>query len=310
MKAARLAAVDIGTNTVRLLVAEVSGPPHARQLAEVRRTSTIVRLGQGVDTARRLAEPAMARALASLAAYREAIAAAGCEAVRAVATSAVRDAANRDDFLDRAAAALGARPETISGGEEAALGFAGATLLARGLPPYLVIDPGGGSTEFVMGEGSPSYAESVDIGSVRLTERLVPRHPAAEGDLAAARRHVDELLAAQVALPSRPGSVLGVGGTFTTLGAIHLGLDAHGAVDGTSIRVEALREITERLARLTVDGIAAIPAVEALRAPVMLGGAVVAERAVVHSGVASVTISQHDILDGVVLAMADASITS
>ena len=301
----RVAAVDIGTNTVRLLVAEVSPTPEGPRLAELQRTTRIVRLGEGVDASRRLADAAMARALQALAAYGEATAGWGCDAVRAVATSAVRDATNGDTFLARATDTLGVRPELISGEEEAALGFAGATMLAQGPAPHLVIDPGGGSTEMVMGEGSPTFAESVDIGSVRLTERLLSRLPATADDLEAARRHVDELLAAQVALPEAPGTVIGVGGTYTTLGAVHLDLDTSSAaaVDGAVVPVEALRGVTDRLARLTVDEIAAIPSVPALRAPVLLGGAVVAERAALFSGAATVTISEHDILDGVVLSL-------
>lgn len=300
--AVRVAAVDIGTNTTRLLIADVVDGGMTR----LDRRSIVTRLGQGVDVGRVLAPEAIDRTVAVLGVYGEAIRAAVCQRVRAVATSAVRDGANRDVFLATAATALGAPLEVIGGDEEAALSFAGATTGVSGAPPYLVIDPGGGSTEFVLGVSSPSYAVSVDIGSVRLTERVLPDHPASPHQLAAARRHVDDLLAAAVALPAPPGTVVGVGGTFTSLAAIHLRLATYDPdrVHGTILAAADLGGLAGWLATLTMEQTAGIPSLDPARAPVLLGGAVVAERSARHVGAGSILVSEHDILDGVVLSVA------
>lgn len=294
----RVAAVDIGTNTTRLLIAEVAGD----QVIRLDRRATVTRLGQGVDAGRTLLPGAIRRTVTVLSGYAEAMREAGCDRVRAVATSATRDAANRNEFLDAAVAALGVRPEMITGEEEAQLSFSGTTAGAAGSPPYLVIDLGGGSTEFVLGTESPRYLVSVDIGSVRLTEQALPEHPASLAEVAGARRRVDDVLAAGVALPETPGTALGVGGTFTSLAAMHLELETYDAdrVHGTRLDIDDLVGLVERLARLTIAETEAIPALDPARAPVLLGGAVVAEQAVRHSGAVAIVVSEHDILDGIV----------
>lgn len=298
----RVAAVDIGTNTTRLLIADVDG----EHVTRLDRRAIVTRLGQGVDVNRRLLPEAIDRTVTVLVDYAEAIRDAGCVRVRAVATSATRDAANRDDFLDAAATVLGVRPEMISGGEEAQLSFSGTTAGVAGPPPALVIDLGGGSTEFVLGADAPHYLVSVDIGSVRLTEQALPAHPASRAQLAAARRRVDDVLTG-VVLPEAPGTTFGVGGTFTSLAALHLGLQAYDPdrVHGTSLGIDDLRALVDRLAPLTIGETEAIPSLDPARAPVLLGGAVVAERAVCHVGAAAIVVSEHDILDGIVRSLTE-----
>jgi exopolyphosphatase/guanosine-5'-triphosphate,3'-diphosphate pyrophosphatase len=301
----RVAAVDIGTNTVRLLVAEVTGaallPPRVQALD---RRTVVTRLGQGVDARGSLADEAVDRTVEVLRGYGDAIVAWQPERVRVAATSATRDAANRAVFLDRAELALGTRPDVIDGDGEARLSFVGTTASLAGAPPYLVIDPGGGSTEFVMGATEPDLVLSIDIGSVRLTERMLPHRPVGPARLAAARSHVDDLLRG-VRLPEPPGTVAGVGGTFTSLAAIALGLEVYDAeaVHRSRIDRSTLHELVDRLATLSVDQTAAIPSLDPARAEVLLGGAVVAERCVAHVGVDGVVVSEHDILDGLALSL-------
>ncbi len=303
----KVAAVDIGTNTARLLVAEVMPaallPPSIEWLD---RRTTVTHLGEGVDESGRLAPAAIGRTVAALRDYGDAIRAWQCEAVRAVATSASRDAANREVFFDQAALALGSRPEVIGGAEEAALSFAGTACGLEGVPPILVVDLGGGSTEFVLGTTEPGYVVSVDIGSVRLSERMLPDRPASRDQLRAARAHVDELLLRHVAIPDVPGTVIGVGGTYTSLAAIALDLEVYDAkaVHGTLLDEDTLRSLADQAAMLTVEQTAAIPSLDPARAPVLLGGAVVAERALHHVGSGAILVSENDILDGIALRLA------
>jgi len=194
----------------------------------------------------------------------------------------------------------------ISGAEEAELSFRGATLGIDGPPPYLVVDPGGGSTEFVQGIEHPTYSVSIDIGSVRLTERHLPARPAGSDHMAAARADVDRLLQ-DVTLPEPPGTVVGVGGTFTSLGAMSVGLTDYDptVVNGAVLGVETLGGLVARLAIMSLDETAAIPALDPARAGVILGGAIVAERSLRRVGAASVVVSESDILDGLAMAAAD-----
>lgn len=170
----RVAAVDVGTNSTRLLLADVEGG----RLRPVERRVVVTGLGAGVDEAGRLGPAGVGRTLEVLAAYAAAARSAGAARVRAVATSAVRDAADRDEFLARAAGALGVPLEVIAGEEEAALSFQGAVGGAAGPAPYLVVDVGGGSTEFVLGTEVPLLLRSIDLGSRRITERFLTRLPA------------------------------------------------------------------------------------------------------------------------------------
>ena len=282
----RVAVFDIGTNTVRCLATEGG--------VEVFRGHRVVRLGQGVDATGEFSPAAVDRAVAGLSELMEQ---AGTPAiVDAVATSATRDASNRDVFLDRAETVLGVRPRVIDGAVEADLSFRGAssTAFAR---PVLVIDVGGGSTEFVLGGDSPEYAVSVDVGSVRLTERVIPDRPA---------RNVEQALEAALGLMApvdlvrAPSSVVGVAGTFTALAAIDLELDEYdrSVVHHHELTVDAMERIVDHLAGLTVEETAAIPSLEAARAPMLLGGAVVVLAALRIAGTGSAIVSEHDLLDG------------
>lgn len=295
-------AVDIGTNTVRLLVADLTDDG----LVDVERHTAIVGLGRGVDTTGRFDPGRVEHALVVLTNYAVRLRFHGVSQVRAVATSATRDAEDGPDFLDRAAAVLGFRPELIDGIEEAGLSFRGATAALPGSHPTLVIDPGGGSTEFVLGATAPDYSVSLDIGSVRLTERLLPERPASPARVTAAAEEVAEIFGL-VRLPTSPARVIGVAGTFTSLAAISLGLDVYdrAAVHGSTLTMADLEGLVDRLAGLTVEETAAIPSLEPKRAPVLLGGAIVAREAVRVSGLDSVSVSESDLLDGIVLTLAE-----
>ncbi|NNF63150.1 MAG: Ppx/GppA family phosphatase [Acidimicrobiia bacterium] len=292
----RIAAVDIGTNTVRLLIARTESRDSETVVHWLDHREAVTRLGEGVDDDRVLSQDAMGRTLAVLAGYREAIRRHEASMVVAVATSATRDAANREDFLARAEQALGYAPTVISGGEEASLAFSGTTNAATGEPPHLVIDLGGGSTEFVLGKTEPDLAMSIDIGSVRLTERRLPHRPATPGQVAAARsearRHLDT-----VVLTDEPGTILGVGGTFTTLA--HLIGD--GRVHGAQLSAGVLTDVVARLSRATVEETVSRWGVHPRRAPVLLGGAIVAEQALAHLDAGTITVSERDMLDGIVI---------
>lgn len=286
-------AVDIGTNTVRLLIRDGE--------VELERRIVIVGLGVGVDATGVLAPEAMERAAVVLADYGALLDRHGAVQRRAVATSACRDAANSEEFLDRVATLIGVRPEVIPGEEEAVLSFRGATGSVPGGGSTLVIDPGGGSTEFVYGTDSVEYARSIDIGSVRLNDRMPAGRPASAAVVAAARAAVREELAA-VRLPGIPQRIIGVGGTYTSLAAIHLGLQQYDRerVHGARMSVAALDGMIERFAGLTLEEAAAIPSMDPKRAPVMLSGAIIAAESVRLAG-QEVIVSEYDLLDALVV---------
>jgi exopolyphosphatase/guanosine-5'-triphosphate,3'-diphosphate pyrophosphatase len=212
----------------------------------------------------------------------------------------VRAAGDREEFLDRAEAAFGIRPEVISGEEEAVLGFEGATGGRAGTGPCLVIDVGGGSTEFVFGSGRPEVVASVDLGSRRVTERFLAHHPCLPGELAEARRAAAAAFAG-VVLPALPSTVVGLGGTFTSQAALHLGLKVYDSarVHGTVVTQAALDTLAERLATMSLEEIAGLPSLDPVRAPVLLGGAVASAEALRRSGTAEVVVSEADLLDGI-----------
>ena len=300
----RVAAVDIGTNSVRLLVARKRPADlfGADRLEVVDRRVTVTRLGSGVDRSGRLSGEAVARTIDVLEGYGAVIDALRVDAADAVATSATRDAANRDEFLDRAELALGFRPRVISGVEEAEYSFRGATSDFTTDAGYLVIDPGGGSTEFVSGTDGVEAAVSIDIGSVRLTERLLPSLPAAADALEAAVDHVAGLFAG--VQPAAVGTtVLGVGGTYTSLAAILLALPEYDptSVHGSRHTLSDLRSLVRRLAGHTLEELRRIPSLDPARAPVLVGGAVVAAGALAAVGSDTVVVSEADILHGVAL---------
>ena len=215
----------------------------------------------------------------------------------AVATSASRDAANGPEFIAAVGERIGTTPEIIDGAREAALSFAGATA-GRADAISLVIDIGGGSTEFILGRETPFEAVSIDMGSVRLADRCLSSPPVSKRELVDAAAVVDEAFSD---VPRHPeADVIGVAGTFTSLAAIALGLDAYDrtAVDGTRLGLDMIDSLVGRLAALTVAETAEIPSLDPKRAPVILAGAVVASRALRAAGTGEVAVSESDLLDG------------
>ena len=301
----RVAAIDCGTNSVRLLVADVDGT----RLTDVVRRMEIVRLGEGVDRTGRFVPEALERTFAALRSYADDIASLGASRVRMVATSATRDAANRDDFVVGVRDVLGVDPQVVTGDEEAALSFAGATGdLSDWAAPYLVVDIGGGSTEFVLGAERVLAARSVDVGCVRMSERHFADDPPTTAQVEAAQRDIDAAIAlAGETVPLREARTLvGVAGTVTTVAAIALGLPAYDAerIHHTRIRADGVREISDRLVRMSREQRAAIPVMHPGRVDVIAAGALVLRRIVDRLGCGEVVASEHDILDGIALGLA------
>jgi exopolyphosphatase/guanosine-5'-triphosphate,3'-diphosphate pyrophosphatase len=303
----RLAAVDVGTNSTRLLVADVDGP--ASPLTTVDRRTRITRLGQGVNEARRLDPGAIARTLGVLEEYAAAISAHGVTRVRMTATSASRDAANRDDFFDPAEALLGVRPELITGEEEAALEYSGATHELAEPEPYLLIDVGGGSTEFIAGGREPEGLVSVDIGCVRLTEQYLHSDPPAPEELSVAVSVVrDHLADVDRAVPgaAHAKTLIGTAGTVWTMGAIELGVDASESarIHHSRLKRTAAEDIFRTLATEPIEVRRHNPGLEPGRVDVIVGGVIVIVTAMRHWGFDEMLISEADILDGLVRSIA------
>ena len=295
-----VAAIDIGTNSVRLLISDAEG----RELTRVMR---MTRLGQGVDVSGVLAPEAVARTVSVLSEYGFLLKDFGAERVRAVATSAARDAKNGAQFCDAVEAALGVRPEVLTGDAEARLSFDGAT---HGLPkseaPFLVIDLGGGSTEFVLGTEQPEAAISVQMGCVRMTERHLHSDPPTASELLACEEDVRRELARvrTVIDVNRVRSVIGLAGTVTALAAMQLGLPHYDASRTHHSQLSALqiRALTERLTQATVAE-RRVLLVEPARAEVIAGGAMVLSTSFSELGLQGLLVSEHDILDGLVASL-------
>lgn len=299
----RVAAIDCGTNSIRLLVADIDAVSGTQ--SDVDRRMEIVRLGQDVDRTGRLATDALERTFAALRTYAAVARDTGAERVRMVATSATRDAENRIAFVDGVRAVLGVEPVVVSGAEEARLSFSGATrgLPSGAAPPYLVVDIGGGSTELALGQAAPDAARSLDIGCVRLTERWLVDDPPTPDQAVAARADIDAALdesAADVPL-DKAATVIGLAGSVTTVAGIHLGLPAYdsAAIHHSRVPAEAVRAISEQLLRLTHAERAAIPVLHPGRVDVIAAGALVLRAVVDRTGVDEVLVSEHDILDGI-----------
>ncbi|MEU3451640.1 Ppx/GppA phosphatase family protein [Streptomyces thermolilacinus] len=297
----RVAAIDCGTNSIRLLVADID--PEAGTLVDLDRRMTIVRLGQGVDRTGRLAPEALERTFAACREYAAVIRELGAERVRFVATSASRDAENREDFVRGVLDILGVEPEVITGDQEAEFSFTGATKELRGTDEYLVVDIGGGSTEFVVGAEHVEAARSVDIGCVRLTERHVRHDPPTEDEVAAIRADVRAAIAlAEESVPVREARTLvGLAGSVTTVAALALGLERYDstAIHRSRVPYERVAEVSARLRSLTHDERAALPVIHPGRVDVIVAGALVLEEIMTHVGAAEVVVSEHDILDGI-----------
>ncbi|MFF0741038.1 exopolyphosphatase [Streptomyces sp. NPDC004111] len=304
----RVAAVDCGTNSIRLLVADAD--PATGELVDLDRRMTVVRLGQGVDRTGRLAPEALERTFAACREYAEIIKTLGAEKVRFVATSASRDAENRAEFVGGVLDILGVEPEVISGDQEAGFSFTGATKeLAGGAEDYLVVDIGGGSTEIVAGRESVRAARSVDIGCVRLTERHAPASPASAADVAAIRADIEaalDLAGRTVPLTGGSHTLVGLAGSVTTVAAIALGLPEYDtrAIHHSRIAYGKVREITERLIAATHDEKAAIPSMHPGRVDVIVSGALILLALMERVGAAEVVVSEHDILDGIAWSLA------
>jgi exopolyphosphatase/guanosine-5'-triphosphate,3'-diphosphate pyrophosphatase len=306
----RVAAVDCGTNSIRLLVTDVDAA--AGTQVDLDRRLEIVRLGQGVDRTGRLAPDALARTLMVLREYADVIQDLGAEQTRMVATSATRDAVNRADFVAGVVDVLGVEPEVVSGREEAELSFAGAV---RDLPdgvagPGLVVDIGGGSTELAFGSHHAQAVRSVDIGCVRLTERHFHTDPPQAAQVAAARADIDSVLEdASSTVPFElAASLIGLAGSVTTVAAIHLGLPAYDPTLIHHSRIPAAKvvDISMGLLAASRQARAAIPAMHPGRVDVIAAGALILRRIVERVGVAEVVVSERDILDGIAWSLASA----
>jgi exopolyphosphatase / guanosine-5'-triphosphate,3'-diphosphate pyrophosphatase len=306
----RVAAVDCGTNSVRLLVADVD--PETGTLVDLDRRLEIVRLGQGVDRTGRLAPEALERTLAALRTYADRVAELGAERVRMVATSATRDAENRDAFVQGVVDVLGVEPEVATGDEEAAFSFVGATRELRGRAdvesPYLVVDIGGGSTEFVVGTETPEAARSVDVGCVRMWERHLADDPpsAAQVDAARADVHAAVDLAAETVPLAKARSLVGLAGTVTTVAGVALGHAEYDPARLHHARLSAaqVRDTTARLLAMPREERAALPVMHPGRVDVIAAGALVLEVVVARAGMDEVLVSEHDILDGICWSLA------
>ncbi|MEV4329928.1 Ppx/GppA phosphatase family protein [Streptomyces sp. NPDC049597] len=319
----RVAAVDCGTNSIRLLVADVD--PESGSLVDLDRRMIIVRLGEGVDRTGRLAPAALERTFAACREYAAVIKELGAETVRFVATSASRDAENRDEFVRGVLDILGVEPEVISGDQEAEFSFTGATRSLAGRTdldkPYLVVDIGGGSTEFVVGEEharpSPTTtlnggaarhtlslaARSVDIGCVRMTERHAPSSPATPEQIAAIRADIEAALdlAAETVPIDEARTLVGLAGSVTTVAGIALGLDTYDSarIHHSRISYEKVEEVTTMLLNATHDERAAIGVMHPGRVDVIQAGALVLLTIMQRIGAREVVVSEHDILDGI-----------
>ncbi|AUH42651.1 Ppx/GppA phosphatase family protein [Streptomyces sp. CMB-StM0423] len=306
----RVAAVDCGTNSIRLLVADVD--TRSGEVKDLDRRMEIVRLGQGVDRTGRLAPEALERTFAACRRYAEIIERLGAVRTRFVATSASRDAENRADFARGVEEILGVRPEVITGDEEAALAFTGATkeLSGRVPGPYLVVDIGGGSTEFVSGTDEVAAARSVDIGCVRLTERHHFADPPAPAQIEAAKADIAAALdTAEAAVPLRDTATLvGLAGSVTTVAGIAMDLPAYDtmALHHARVPVARIRDITNSLLKATHEERAAIPVMHPGRVDVIAAGALVLLSVMERTGAPEVIVSEHDILDGIAYRSASA----
>ncbi len=312
----RVAAFDCGTNTIKLLVADLDSATGSEH--ELVREMRMVRLGQDVDRTGRLADEALARTFAAIDEYAGLVAGHEVETVRFCATSAVRDAANAAEFASGVEARLGVRPEVVTGAEEAQLSYDGATrgLAGRRLPaPFLVVDIGGGSTELILGDpstGSGSVAghvlaaESLDIGSVRMTERHLRSDPPTPDQVAEAAAAVATAVGASAVPLAEARTVIGVAGTVTTLAAAVLDLPGYdrAAIDQAELAYEAVHATTERLLAMSVAERRALPYMHPGRADVIGAGALILDEVLRRTTTDTLLVSEADILDGIAWSVA------
>ncbi|UQX01469.1 Ppx/GppA phosphatase family protein [Streptomyces sp. RerS4] len=315
----RVAGIDCGTNSIRLLVADYDAA--TGELVELDRRMIIVRLGQGVDKTGRLAPEALERTFAACREYAVVIKELGAERLRFVATSASRDAENRDAFVRGVVEILGVEPEVISGDQEAEFSFVGATKELVGADhleqPFLVVDIGGGSTEFVVGDTHVRAARSVDVGCVRMTERHlvvdgVVTDPPTEAQIAAMRADIEAALdlAAETVPLEEARTLVGLAGSVTTVAGIALGLPAYEseAIHHSRISYDQVRAISERMLTSTHAERAAIPVMHPGRVDVIGAGALVLLAIMERVGAREVVVSEHDILDGIAIKTAEEAV--
>ena len=311
VEAARIAAIDIGTNSVLLVIAaaEAAGP---RPLLE---RATITRLGEGVDKTRRLAPAAVERNLACLRAYAEDLRAQGSPQLDVVGTSALRDAEGAQAFLDEAENILGVRPRVIAGDEEARLTFRGALsgLTVRG--QLLVFDVGGGSTELISGDAAstspPQSRVSLDMGSVRLFERHVRSDPPAAAELANIEADIARQLASAPPLSlagASPLTLVGVAGTVTTLKSLELGLPAYDTaqVHGSTLTLSAVEVLCTKLASLSLAERQQLPGLQPKRADVIVAGALIVRELLRRAGATQTIVSDRGVRFGLLDALCSA----
>lgn len=311
----RVAAYDCGTNSLRILVGDYDAATGA--MTELARDMRIVRLGEGVDRTGRISDAALTRMLSALTEFAAVADQFDVDRARFCATSAARDAENSTDFAAAVRGVIGVEPEVIPGSEEAALSFGGAvgSLGAPHARPYLVVDIGGGSTEFIIGGDSVEASKSLNIGSVRLTERHFADDPPTEVQVAAAEADVeialDALAEAGVDL-SAARTVVGVAGTVTTIAAGTLGLESYSreAIHHANLPVDQVRATCARLIAMSSDQRRALGYMHPGRADVIGAGAVILDVLLRRTRVASVLVSEHDILDGIALSCARSAINT
>ncbi len=301
----RLAAIDCGTNSLRLLIADIDG----NNFREVHRDMRVVRLGQGVDKNKAFAPEAIERTLAVTAEYAAILRSKGVEKIRFCATSATRDATNRDLFIDGVRDILGITPEVIPGSEEAALSFLGATKeLGQELSPFLVVDIGGGSTEFVLGSTDVTSARSVNIGCVRMSERHLTAQPPNAEQVAEAIVDIDAAIldAGSHVDFSAAQTLIAVAGTATTVAAAALDLPDYDryAIHLSRIPAAKVHEVAEMFASMTRDEIAALGYMHPGRVDVITSGSLVLSRVMTLTGAKEFVASESDILDGIAWGLA------
>jgi exopolyphosphatase/guanosine-5'-triphosphate,3'-diphosphate pyrophosphatase len=296
----RVAVIDVGTNSVRILVAD------GESLREVERDLVITRLGEGVDRTGRLDDAPLARTVDAIGRYVDRARDAGAERVRIIATSAVRDAANRDAFVRAVALRAREEPVILSGDEEAQLGFAGATIDLDAPGPFVVLDIGGGSTELVRGTQHAERFISLDIGSVRLTERHVAHDPPIERELDAIRADADIHIArAAGVIGTGSGTLVGLAGTITTAAAIVLGLERYerARIHRARLSGHDVASTRARLVAMTSPQRRELPVMPPGREDVIVAGLVILERVMDRLGHTEVLVSETDILDGTALSL-------
>jgi exopolyphosphatase/guanosine-5'-triphosphate,3'-diphosphate pyrophosphatase len=303
----KVGAIDIGTNTVRLLVSEhVDG-----KWRDIAREMDIARLGEGVNETRQIKPEAIERAVVVLSRYKEEMDRFGVERYRAVATSAMRDARNADDFTDLVKECINLAIEVIGGEEEGRLTFSGAmgrdSIIKKGCSA-LVIDVGGGSTEFIAGiSGEVLTATSIDIGSVRITESFLKNDPPTEAEITAARRQIRDMMAQAVSKASevKPATIVAVAGTATQLSALVYEVEPYDPVKihGSLLRFTDLESLSVRLASMTVKERKKLTGMHPKRADVIIAGAIILEEVLLGLGYPMLVVSEKDILDGIAYSM-------